>query len=353
MRRIDLQRRIVERQRALVASAAGREIAARKEPARPGRQVLLNLVAAGAAVRQRRLDVGRRRRQLRPAIHGLARRIPGVRLVDHHPDVIGKAAGDAFLRREPANRRRGIAERDAVLVVPRDVEGLAVPFEPERPSAFARHDAKTLRLRRASLIRFERRQLQSRLAGVGVELERSGADDRVIGDQLRGFEIPLDALVLHELHVAEVREPLAADRVARRVDADLDVDAGQIANRIGVLGTGQPPDGHASGLAGVRGFVGFHGRSDPRRRRLALGVRRLLGRLERRHHAGLEHVGNLLPILEMLADRELPDQLLDAEASLGLLGAVALEAVLLESRGRCRRGDATPWRGSLGLSRQH
>ena len=64
MRRLDLQRLVVEGQRALVAGAAGGEIAAGKEPARPGRQVLLDLVAAGAPLRQRRLDVGGRRRQL-------------------------------------------------------------------------------------------------------------------------------------------------------------------------------------------------------------------------------------------------------------------------------------------------
>ena len=121
-RRIDLQRLVVERQRTLVAGAAGGEIAAGEEPARPGRQELLNLVAAGARLRERGLDVGGRRRQLRPAIHGLAGRIRGVRLVHHGPDVIGEPAGDAFLRREPANRRGGIAERDAMLVIPRDVE---------------------------------------------------------------------------------------------------------------------------------------------------------------------------------------------------------------------------------------
>ena len=50
MRRLDLQRLVVERQWALVAGAAGGEIAAGKKPARPGGQVLLYLVAAGATL---------------------------------------------------------------------------------------------------------------------------------------------------------------------------------------------------------------------------------------------------------------------------------------------------------------
>ena len=47
-RRLDLQRLVVERQRALVTGAAGREIASGEEPARPGRQALLDLVARRA-----------------------------------------------------------------------------------------------------------------------------------------------------------------------------------------------------------------------------------------------------------------------------------------------------------------
>ncbi len=277
--RFGLQRRIVERQRALVAGAAGGQVAAGKKPARPGSQVLLNLVAASAPLRQGRLEVGCRRRKFRPAIHRLARRISGVRLVDRRPDVVGKATGDAFFRRKPANRRGGIAERNAVLVVPRDIEGLAVPFEPERPAPFARDHAKALRIVKG-VDPVERRQLEPRPAGIGIELERSRTDDRVIGDELRGLEISLDTLILHELDIAEVREALAADRVARGIDADLDVDARQVANRIGVLGAGQAPDGHAPGLARVRGLVRLHGRTDPRGRRLALVVGRLLGRLE-------------------------------------------------------------------------
>ena len=73
----------------------------------------------------------------------------------------------------------------------------------------------------------------------------------MIGHDFRGFEVALDARVLHELHVAEVGETFTANRVARRIDADGDVDAGQVANGVCVLGTGQPPDSHASGVAGM------------------------------------------------------------------------------------------------------
>ena len=113
-----------------------------------------------------------------------------------------------------------------MLVKPRDVERLAGPIEAEGTSAFARHHAKAFRLVE-SVNPVQRRELEPRLAGVGIELQRSGTNDCVIGDELPGFEIALDAFVLHELDVAEVREALTADRITRGIDANLDVDAGQ------------------------------------------------------------------------------------------------------------------------------
>ena len=241
----------------------------------------------------------------------------------------------------------GIAQRDAVLVVPGDVERLAVAFEAERPAAFARHHAKALA--RVELVDpVERRQLQAGLAGIGVELQRAGADHRVIGDQLGGFEIALDARVLHELHVAEIREALAADRVARRVDADLDVDAGQIADRVGVLGAGQPPDRDASRIAGVLGLVGLQRVADPRRRRRALGV----GRAARRPRAAASCRSRAsrrpspTPASARRSRTALTSFSMLRPAS-GFFGAVALEAVLLKGRG----GDCRRSRGG-GLARR-
>jgi hypothetical protein len=96
-----------------------------------------------------------------------------------------------------------------VLVVPGHEERLAVAFEAERPPAFARDDAEALC--GVDLVdAVERRQFEARLARIGVKLERSRANHRVVADELRRFEISLDALVLYELHVAEVGESFAA-----------------------------------------------------------------------------------------------------------------------------------------------
>ena len=196
-------------------------------------------------------------------------------------------------------------------------------------------------------MRFERGELQARLAGVGVELERSGADDGVIGDELRGFEIALDALVLHELHVAEVREALAADRVARRVDADLDVDAGQIANRVGVFGAGQPPDRDARRAR--RRASASYAFSEARIQAAAAVRSASVG-------CSSASSGGIMPVSSMSATFSHSCQCSPIEncrtsfsmlsPAFRLLGAVALEAVFLEGRRAAWR-----WRRAFGGGR--
>ena len=169
--------------------------------------------------------------------------------------MIREPARYAFLGREAANRRAGIAERRPVLVVPGNIERLAVALEPEGSPAFAGDDAEAFRCIE-SVDAVERGELETGLAGVGVEGERPGADDRVIGHDLRGFEVALDARVLHELDVAEVGETLAANRITRRIDdADGNVDAGQVADGVRVLRAREAADSHASGVAGMLGLV--------------------------------------------------------------------------------------------------
>ena len=171
----------------------------------------------------------------------------------------------------------------------------------------------------------------------GRERERPGTDQRVIGDQLGRLEVALDALVLHELHVAEVGEALATDGVARGVDPDIDVGAGQIVNRVRVLGAGQTPYGDAARLAAVCLFVRLQRRRGSRSRRRRAPGRREVGRIERRHRAALEHVRHFLPVVDVSADRGSLEQALDAHAGFWFGRAVTLEAVLLKGARRRRR----------------
>ena len=76
--------------------------------------------------------------------------------------------------------------------------------------------------------------------------------------------------VLHELDIAEIGEPFAAHRIARRVDAGVKIVSGQILNRVVVFAAGKPPDRDASRLAIVRACRRSGGSAGRRNERRAL-----------------------------------------------------------------------------------
>ena len=170
--------------------------------------------------------------------------------------MLGEAPRDAGFRGQVAQRRLRAAQGHAVLKRPCDEKCLAVAFEPEGQPALAGDHAKTVR-RVEGVDAVERGEFQARAAGVGKKLQGSGADDGVIGDLFGSLEVALDAGVLHELHIAKIGKALAADRIARGVDADLEVEAGEVANRVGIFAARQPPYRHPAGLAGMLALVGF------------------------------------------------------------------------------------------------
>jgi len=180
----------------------------------------------------------------------------------------------------------------------------------------------------------------------------------MIGDLPRRLQVALDGGVLHGLYVAEVGEAFAADRVARRVDADLHVDAGEVADRVGVLGARQPADGHPPRLAAVRGLVGVERSADPGRCGGTLRVAREAIGVLRRHLTRLEHPGDADPRLRSLRDgrvRHPLDQPGNIEAGLRPRAAVTLDAVGREgvvSRGsHGRRSGSAPGGRTLGRLR--
>ena len=346
--RLGRQRFVIERQRALVASAAGREVAAGEEPARPRCQLVRQAVGS----RSRRLDrcsgIARGRRQLPPPRDPFACGIAERRPIDDVPDVFGKPSGDAFAIGEIAKGRARIAERGAVRVLPGDEKRLAVPLESERPSALARHDAEPVgRIERINP--GQRGKFESRAAGIGMEGDWPGPDHRVIGHHLRRFQIPFDARVLDELDVAEIREPLAAHRVARRIDPDTNGHARQVFDRVGVLRARQPAHRYAAGIARMDFGVALERGPDPVGRCLSLVVGGKIERLDGRHDLGLERVGNLFPRLGVGSGLAAREQLFDAEAGFRFVGAVALEAVALEGLWCAGRNDRRRWAGRGGL----
>ncbi len=133
--------------------------------------------------------------------------------------------------------------------------------------------------------------------------------------------------VLHELDIAEIRETLAAHRVARRVNPGLHVNPGQIPQRVSILPASQPSDCDPPRFAIVLLHVSVQLRPDPRRHLRAL----LLGGLRhsfRRHAPLLERRCDPLPLLEVLAARTFDGHLFESNSAHRRRIAVALKAVL-------------------------
>ena len=119
-----------------------------------------------------------------------------------------------------------------------------------------------------------------------------------------GAQVALEADVLHELHVAKVRETLAAHRIARRVDSDIKLQPRQILNGVPILTTGQPPDGYASRVAIVLLCISGEFAMDPRHRLLPLRVSRL-GHALGRHPVSFQRGNHSFPILKTVPDGSL------------------------------------------------
>ena len=187
MRGRDLQRAVVEHQRAFVAGATSGHVAAGKEPTRPSDQILLDLVTSSA----NGLLIAAGNRQRAPAGDDLGERITQSRLVDYRPNVLGKGGADTFTQREVFQFGIRLTQRGAMPVAPGDEEDFAVIIETKGDAAFARDSAEAvLRVDIANAV--DRRHLEAGLAGVGIKRERSGPDDGMVSHALGRFKVALD-----------------------------------------------------------------------------------------------------------------------------------------------------------------
>src|SRR5205085_6544495 len=144
MWRFHIQRAVAEFERAFIPGATSGYVAARKQPAWPSNQKLLNLFATGAHSSKVVFVAGFRSRQFAPARSNFRRRITQHRFIHHLPDVLRKTRGNAFAGGQRWQRNIGLTERVAMFVLPRDEKSLAILFESERTAAFTRNGADTV-----------------------------------------------------------------------------------------------------------------------------------------------------------------------------------------------------------------
>src|SRR5688572_26091745 len=165
----------------------------------------------------------------------------------------------------------------------------------------------------------------------------------MIGDPFGGLEIPLHAGILHELHVAKIREPLAAYLIADEVPFDVEIESGQILNRISVLAASETAYRNAARIALVLLRVIAELGANPGDRFPTIRIARL--RLLFRRPSFLPPGRrSLLPVLEAVADRPVRAHLLDTDPPRRVGLAVTLYAVVAESGGG---------RGGYGIGSPH
>ena len=117
-------------------------------------------------------------------------------------------AGGQILHRDV-----GLTQRDAVFVAPGNIERLAVFIKAKRQPTFAGDSAEAY----GCVDIFDAGDGGEFKAGfprVGKKFQRTGTDHSVIGYLSGGRQIAFQIRILHELHVAEIGEALAAHGIA-------------------------------------------------------------------------------------------------------------------------------------------
>src|SRR5437773_12554096 len=99
-----------------------------------------------------------------------------------------------------------------MLISPRGKKRFRVAVQAERHAAFAGSRAKSvIAIDLADAV--NGRQFQTCFSGIGEKLQWPRADDRVVRNILRRFEIALEPCVIEKLDRADVRESFAAGRI--------------------------------------------------------------------------------------------------------------------------------------------
>ena len=170
------------------------------------------------------------------------------------------------------------------------------------------------------------------LRGAGREAQPVGKEDRMAGHLLGGIEVLGDQRRRHHQRLAHVHEALARGRIDGELPGRVErLHAGQVAERVGVLGVGEPAQHHRSWVARVQPRPPVE--QGPHARHQLLPGFVVHGRpILRRHFAQRHLLEHLLPDLGVGRPGGGSDEALEVEVALVLLGGMALQAMRIEER---------------------
>ena len=140
----------------------------------------------------------------------------------------------------------------------------------------------------------------TRVAGGKPESIRQ--EHGMTGHGLRGVKVFGHERRRHDERLARVRKTFARAAVGRKLLGRIErIDAGEVADRVGVFGVVEPAEHDAAGVARPGAGLGFEEVVEPLPDLGPLLVGRLVG-LRRRHLPGRHHLGHPLPDLHLAAD---------------------------------------------------
>ena len=152
------------------------------------------------------------------------------------------------------------------------------------------------------------------------------------GHGLRGVEIFGHERRRHDERLARIRETFARAAVGRKLVGGIErVDAGEVADRVGVFGVVEPAKHDAAGVARSGAGLGLEEVVEPLPDLGPLLVGWLVG-LRRRHLPARHHLGHPLPDLHLAADRVERADAREVDLPLDQITGMAVLTVLLDQR---------------------
>ena len=168
--------------------------------------------------------------------------------------------------------------------------------------------------------------------GKRCEVKPSRLENEVVGDKPRGLKVLFHKGRRHRQGFRRVVKACFIGGIDRELPRRPDVDTGQVADRVVILGVAQPPRQHPPRIAGVFFAFVFANRLDPVDDALSGLSGRMPLRFRRWHRATLELFEDEFPLRQILGHRVRRGVGTQIQLTLRLLLAVAAEAITLQKR---------------------
>ena len=202
-----------------------------------------------------------------------------------------------------------------MLIAPCGIESFAIFIESKRSATFTGNCTKAA-AGIDILNAIDGRKFKAGLTWITEKCKGTGTNHGMVGNALGGIKITFQIGILHELDIAEISETFTTSRIARGINAGLQLNASQVLNGVAIFTTGEPAHGDTPRISVVFLGVGAQFGTDPSDRLQSFSIRRL-GHFLWRHALLLQSGGHLFPMSEPIGDGIFRHQFLQIHATHG------------------------------------